>query len=354
MTIFLPPRGLIPLALLAAMPLFNGCHSIGPGTVARDRFDYSRSISDSWKQQLMLNIVKLRYMDPPVSMEVGQIVAGYSLETDLSVGGGVASDGINSLSMGAGGKYTDRPTITYTPLTGNRFIRSAMMPLPPSSVFFLIQSGWPADGVLTFSLASINGLKNQEASVSGVTPPSPDFLRFLELLRKVQLSGAVALRIEEDVQKHETVLLAFHTKGITSETLKDLAELKRLLQLSPDAREFRLVFGATQANDKELAVVTRSLLHIMGNMSAFVDIPAEHIQEGRATPGLASPGALRIHCTKGKPKDAFAAATYRNLWFWIDDRDLKTKRAFGLLMILQTLGDTGQHESLPLITIPAQ
>src|SRR5512135_2467949 len=89
------------LALLGALAL-TGCRSIGPRTVPRDRSDYSGSISDSWKRQTLLNIVKLRYIDPPVNVEVGQIVAGYSLETDVSLGGNLASaGGDNNLAFGA-------------------------------------------------------------------------------------------------------------------------------------------------------------------------------------------------------------------------------------------------------------
>ncbi len=342
------------LALLASLLVLSGCSSIGPGTVARDRFDYSRSISESWKRQALLNIVKLRYLDPPVYVDVGQIVSGYSLETDVSLGGDLVNHGDNSLSLGVAGRYTDRPTITYTPLTGNRFLRTAMMPLPPDAVFFLIQAGWPADGVLFSAVASLNGLKNQEATLAGVTPASPEFLRVLELLRKIQLSGAVAMRIEQDAQKQQTTLLAFHTKGITPETLRDIAELRRLLHLNPEAQEFRLVFAATPANDRELAVVTRSSLHIMGMMATYVEVPPEDIVQGRATPGATPATPLRIGCSPKQPADAFVTVAYRDRWFWIDDRDLRTKRAFALLMMLFALGDTGQREPLPLITIPAQ
>lgn len=334
--------------------LLAGCSSIGPGTVARDRFDFSQAIGDSWKRMTLLNVVKLRYIDPPAHVEVGQIVSGYSLETDFSLGGGISSPTERSLALGAGGRFTDRPTITYTPLTGSRFIRSAMTPLPPDAVFFLIQSGWPADGVLFASVASLNGLKNQEPTLAGVTRPAPEFLRALELLRQIQLSGAVALRVREDTLKHETTLLTFHSRGISTETAGEIAELRRLLQLDPDAQEFRLVFGATPANDREVAVVTRSLLHIMGMMAAYVEVPPEHVAQGRATPGVPAPAPLRIGCSRERPADAFVAVAYRNLWFWIDDCDLKTKRAFSMLMMLQTLADSGVRESMPLITIPAQ
>ncbi len=349
----LPDR--MQLVLLALLPVMAGCSSIGPGTVTRDRYDYSQSVSESWKRQSLLNIVKLRYLDPPVSVDVGQIVSGYTLETDVSLGGTLGSGyGNNSLSLGGSGRYTDRPTITYTPLTGNRFLRACLTPLDPEQVFFLIQAGWPADGVLFTALASLNGLKNQQATLSGVTPAAPEFLRALDLLRKIQLSGAVAMRIQQNAQKQETMLLTFHSQGITRETLDEIAELRRLLRLNPEGHEFRLVFAATPANDTEVAVITRSPLHIMAMMAAYVEVPPEHIAQGRATPGLETAGAFRVACSRSRPADAFTAVSYRDRWFWIDDRDLKTKRAFALLIMLFSLGETGQREPLPLITIPAQ
>src|SRR5688572_4423816 len=140
---------LAPLAFFTLL-VSAGCKSIGPATVARDRFDYSGSISDSWKRQTLLNIVKMRYLDPPIFVDVGQIVAGYSLETGVNAGGQISSESIqgNSLMLGGSARFTDRPTITYTPLTGSKFIKGLMTPLVPESVFFTIQSGWPADAVL--------------------------------------------------------------------------------------------------------------------------------------------------------------------------------------------------------------
>src|SRR5208337_5569284 len=110
----------------------------------------------------------------------------------------------NSMNLGGAATFIDRPTITYTPLTGNKFVKGLMTPLPPESVFFMIQSGWPADAVLFATVAEMNGLKNQGTSINGVSPPDAGFLRVLALMRKIQLSGAVAFRVKQDTQKQQT------------------------------------------------------------------------------------------------------------------------------------------------------
>jgi hypothetical protein len=66
--------------LLAGVLLgVSGCAGFGPVSVNRDRFDYIQAIGDSWKQQTLLNVVKLRYADTPVFLEVGQIISSYQV-----------------------------------------------------------------------------------------------------------------------------------------------------------------------------------------------------------------------------------------------------------------------------------
>lgn len=358
-------KSITAIFLLGLTLPFAGCRSIGPGSVARDRFDYSASIGESWKRQTLLNIVKLRYLDPPIFVDVAQIVSGYTLQTTASAGGavawpsaGYASGGVN---LGGSGQYTDRPTVTYTPLTGNKFIKGLMTPLSPESVFFTIQSGWPADGVMFATVSEINGLKNQGTSITGVTPPDPDFMRVLQLMRKIQLSGAVAMRIKQDNTSQQTTLLTFRSKNISPESLADIRELRGLLKLDPDAEEIKLVFGSNAVNDREVALITRSILQQMSTMAALVDVPPLDIAQGRATPGwetvtnsVGFPRLVKISSSKTEPQNAFVSIPYRGNWYWIDDSDLKSKRTFAFMMLLFTLADTGEKEPLPLVTIPAQ
>ena len=236
-----------------------------------------------------------------------------------------------------------------------------MTPLPPESIFFTVQSGYPADAVFSAAVGAMNSLKNQENSLEGVSPPDADFVRAVELLRKLQLSAAVGMRVQQDAQKQQTTLVTFRSKNVSEQTLADTRELRQLLHLDPEATELKLVFGASASSDKELALQARSLLHILHTMSAQVEVPVADITEGRATSGIDSvvdaagrQGLVRIHSSKDKPANASVSILYHGHWFWIDDRDLKTKRAFAFMMMLFTLAETGEKEPLPLITIPAQ
>ena len=48
------------------------------------------------------------------------------------------------------------------------------------------------------------------------------------------------------------------------------------------------------------------------------------------------------------------AVPYQDHWFWIDERDLRSKRVLTFMLMMFTLADTGEAQPLPLVTIPAR
>lgn len=348
---------------LGLFALLSGCSSLGPTTIVADRFDYSAAIADSWKQQTLLNIVKLRYMDLPVFVDVASVVSGYSLQASVSLSGTVSSARAvqgDLLSSGVQGVYTDRPTITYTPATGQRFVRGLMEPIDPKNIFFMLQSGYAADFLLSMTVESLNGVRNRSTAAGMTREADPEFLQAIALLRDVQAAGAFAMRVEEDKVKGSTGVLFFRREDMPADVVEKVAEIRRLLRLPSGTQKFTLRYSPARGADDELTVNSRSMLQIMGAFASYMDVPEEHLREHSALPSVAltatetQHGAVQIHSAKEKPANAYVAVHYRDYWFWIDHGDLRTKRALNAVMLFFTLVDTGSKEPLPLITIPAQ
>jgi hypothetical protein len=328
-----------------------------------DRFDYSATIADSWKQQMLLNIVKLRYVDLPVFVEVASIVSGYSLQTGVSVGGTVSTEKAvqgNFLTAGVQGVYTDRPTITYAPSTGQKFMHGLMEPIDPKSIFFMLQGGYAADFLLSMTVESLNGVRNRSTAVGMMREADPDFLRAIALLHDVQAAGAFAMRVEEDKVKSSTAVILFRSEDMPTDVLAKIVEIRRLLKLPAGSQKFTLRYSPARGADDELTVNSRSMLQIMLAFSSYIDVPEEHLRDHSALPAVAQTaaeiqqGAIGIHSSKERPTDAYVAVHYRDYWFWIGQGDLRTKRALIAVIFFFTLADTGGNEALPLITIPAQ
>jgi hypothetical protein len=349
-------------ATLAGVLLLAGCAHLGPKTVAVDRFDYSSAIADSWKQQILLNIVKIRYVDLPVFVDVSSIVAGYSLQTGVAVNGVMSSERAvqgNYGSIGGTAIYTDRPTITYVPMTGEKFLKGLVTPIEPRNIFFLLQSGYPADFILALTVESLNGIRNRSATGGVVREADPDFLRALQLLREVQLAGAVGMRVEEDKVKGSTAVLFFQRDDLPADIKAKGAEIRRLLKLPADQQKFALTYSPMRGAANELAVNSRSMLQILGAFASYVEVPEAHLKAGLAAPAFERESATqrtigRIRGGPAKPDNAYVAVQYQGQWFWVDGSDWQAKRALTAVMFFFTLADTGNAERLPLVTIPAQ
>lgn len=225
----------------------------------------------------------------------------------------------------------------------------------------MLQSGYAADFLLGLTVESLNGVRNRSTVGAAVREADPEFIRALALLREVQVAGAFGMRVEEDKAKGSTAVVFFRREGVPPAIAEKAAEIRRLLKLPAEPQKFVLTYSPVRGGDNELAVNSRSMLQIMQAFASYVDVPEAHLKDSSAWPGPAYvPAAesrgqnVRIHSGKNKPASAFAAVRYRDYWFWVDNGDLRTKRALTALVFFFTLSETGNPETLPLITIPAQ
>ncbi len=354
-------RGLAILACASMLACLGGCAGIGPGTVSRDRFDYTASISDSWKGQMLLNLVKIRYGDAPVFLDVASVISQYQVQGALSFNGSwfnAPASIYPALTLGSQGTYSDRPTITYSPLVGERFARSLMTPIPPAAIISLIQAGYPADMVLRLTVHSINGLQNHFGGLVRAQQTDTRFFKMVELMRRMQLSNSTGLRLNRIDSRQSTLLII---RGEMDERVQaDSRELRKLLGLDPDAPELNIAYGSVAKDNREVAILSRSILDVLVELASYIEVPAEHVQEKRVNAtmppeffeGKALPPLIRIQTSASKPDDAFIAVPYRDQWFWLDDRDMFSKRMFSFLMFIFTLVESGDKTPPPTVTIP--
>lgn len=179
-------------------------------------------------------------------------------------------------------------------------------------------------------------------------------MRALALFRDIQLAGALNFRIEIGAQGEET-LVFFRMRDMPAETVAKIEQLRSLLGVQEADGRYRLVYSPVPGGKGELAVHTRSMLQILLALAGTVNVPQEHIQDNRASRALRSEAEqmpFLVKSGKDKPQDAYAAVAYRNHWFWIDDTDFRSKRAFAFIMFLFTLSEEGGNERLPVLTIP--
>ena len=337
-----------------------GCASIGPASVPRDRFDYVATISDSWKRQMLQNLLKVRYNDAPVFLDVTSVVNSYTLDREVAVGGQLAPVGRGDTFGAATGNlgYSDRPTITYTPLAGEKFARSLMTPLPVSALLNLVQSGYPADLVLRIGAISIGGLDNAYGGRLAGHPGDPRFAELLTALREAQQARVIGVR-ERSVPERNAGVLYFRN---TNEGAAALAAIRRLLALDPAVLEYDVVYGPFATRNTQIAILSRSTLQVMTDFASYVDVSAAEIAEGRVyAPARTAdelarfPPLIRVRTGETAPPDAHVGVRYRDRWFWIDDQDVESKAALGALMLLFSLADTDLAQGArPVLTIPTR
>jgi hypothetical protein len=128
------------------------------------------------------------------------------------------------------------------------------------------------------------------------------------------------------------------------------------LALDPLAPAYELLYGLVPSDTNEIAVLTYSILEMMNDLAWRIDVPPDHIAEGRTGSSFSDADSgqeplFRVHYAKERPADSFVAVHNRGYWFYIDDRDTVSKRSFGILQLLLSLTDAGETGRGPVVSI---
>lgn len=341
---------------LAAALASTGCATLqDPATIQPDLLAYNEAIAVSQREQLLLNIVQLRYRDTISFIQITGVTTSYSrsLGGDFASGLGIDAGPFDeALRFGGDSERSVRPLVEYEPLQGPGYAFQLLSPIEPSSLFLLTQSGWSAERLLLCCIARVAEVENARAAAG----PTPDFLpdnaAFRALaadLRRLQLDGGLIVDIYAGEAGRQVVLTI---RGETPAAVR----VRTALGFAPNATSLPITDQAAAGD--ALTVRGRSLLGILSALSQTVEAPAAHA--GLVTPAPANGdwstvigGMFRVRSSSERPADSAVAVQYRGVWFWIDDGDLQSKSTFDLVSHLFALqaarGQAGAPD--PLIVL---
>ncbi len=358
-------RTLITILTIILCITMTACRRFGHKQVPLDSFNYNEAIARSSNEQMLLNLVRLRYREVPVFLAVGSVITQYFYLGDLSAGASfgkpTAGAAHEIIDAKARMLYAERPTITYSPLGGQEFSQQLLRPIPNDLLFSLVQSGWPPEQLLMMGLERLNHLQNLHF---GTVPSTANIERIREFDRVVQLIIELSKRRSIEMQSgnagkpNDRFLVFKQVNDIDTRNL--IKEFKSLLNLDPDQSTFRVIKTLIGRRPDEITMRVRSLLALMGFLSSGVEIPAAHVDEERAekitipvdTEYQSILFPLKIHSSVEKPKDAFVAVQHHGHWFYIKHSDHLSKQDFGLLTYLFQMQSPQAQTLGPMITVP--
>lgn len=334
------------------------CQVTGPRSIKTGRDNYNVAIAQTNDQQLLLNLVRLRYRDTPLFLEVSSITSSFAFEVGSSASGTVFPTATRGAGLGGNVGYSDKPTISYSPLQGARFVTQVLSPLDPKVLLLMYHSGWSIDRIMKVCVQRLGPLDNASRA-SGPTPSSPPehtaFFEATAQLRQLWLAGALEMGSFTD-DRGESLVLRIAEDSVHSPASRRLAELLGM----PEPQQ-TLVFA--DGDPSGVTLVPRSLMAALFYLSQSVEVPQRDLDAGRVTVTVDADGEdfdwttitgglMRIRNKRTQPSDAYVAVPYRGRWFYIDDSDLDSKSTFSLLSQLFELQSGNIKNAGPTLTIP--
>jgi hypothetical protein len=402
-------------AIGVALGLVGASGCFGPTAVRYTRMRYNEVVRDTNDQQLLLNIVRLRYADSPIFIDLPNITSQFEIQGTGGYLGGYGNQYKGPTSLGSGlMSLRDTPTLSYHPREGREIAKALLTPIT-GELFIVVNAGADVEQLLFLAMNDINDVNNA-ARATTLTPTVPDhnveFMRGVRLLADLRARDATELAFATDeetegasepiskgsvlgkdllsaakdgyvyraagdgqvrlIKRDKELVLKIHAGYVDS---PEMAEVARIFHLTPGRDMYKLkseladvtnltkVRLPTALGNDTLYMNLRSILQVMTFLSKGVCLPDEHVARGIApsTPrpdGLpfdwteVTAGHFAVRCQKHRPKDAEVAVPYRGYWFYIADNDVASRASLAILEVLFALQESDGKSAGPLLTLP--
>ncbi len=367
-----------------------GC-STGSSQFSSSRMDYNQALQETEQKELLLNIIRLRYNEPPAFLQVTGISSQFEFTSELLIGGETDGDGrLQVFTPEAAISFSSSPTVTFAPQQEKEFTRQIMAPVGPETLYRLIEYGWGLERVFGLMVRRINNVGTPvglEREALELPTDQLDVFRKLGLwqrthqlelalmsrsvdvldgylihdlslddLTTLREKGYALVREQEGYRLTEDMESLELTVSATLAESADWLSLANKLNLDGQAGTYRIdPVRNSRQNSSQLTVALRSPLEMMAFLSRGVSVPDSHHAE-RVAPGWPIPDGLEffhVHASQQKPTDIYLAVEHLGTWFYIPKDDLESRRTLGLLSsLIRQEVQAGGAENLPILTLP--
>lgn len=377
------------VACVATLAAVVASCTFGPRQLTKGHLAYNEAVKNSEDDELLLNIVRLRYSDTIEFMSTSSVSSQLSFTVALGAEGGDTAQ-FGGLAVGRGGaEYSTRPTFTFVPEGGKEFSRQLIEPVPVRLLAYLIAADWGADFLFQLLVRGANGLRNEFGL------PNEGFKDLATRLGALHLQGDLHVGFVEETEALSDPIDASRVSGtdlveaaksgyqfrrepgqsgfvltatkrqpvLAVEPSTDGDAVVRLLGLKPGRPYYPLkagtIIGGTEPDAESITIRTRSLLGTIVYLTQGVRVPEKHVERGIVTEwplGLTEELSIEdnfdVRVSTKRP-DAQWAVRYRGHWFYLEDTDTASRATFLHLAELLRLGlSRGSGQQAPVLTLP--
>lgn len=352
----------VTVPLLLGVLAAGGCSVAGTTAIRSGRAVYNDVIVSTNNEQILSMILHMRYLEPYGLLDVASVTANVRIQTSVGAQFGVGSSANyagNLVPISAGALYEENPTISYTPVQGEAYLRQMLSPLPLDIAVLLMSALGDTPAAMMLLVDEINGIRNPEFDDDSSSTQEDRFVRVADLLASLHRRGFVTWA--QEAADPPTFALVLRGEG--ADYAEAVARLHELLGLDkPTSLDelitLRVLLAVGQRKDQVIELRTRSVHDLFRIAAASVDVPEEHLESGQAPrlPPSGPVGAqIRIRRSAGRPPDAMVAVEFRGWWYSIGATDARSKETFRLLeavMSTRIAEATRGHSGVPVLTVP--
>ena len=186
------------VSLFMSLLMLSGCSTVGPALYESSFEDFNDAIRKTSDGQMLTNLVRMRYLETPVFLQVAGITTNFNVNGNLGASAGFPEGGKNNYGLSAGAGFSESPTISFSLPDSDKYYGRLLAPLSAKQITSLYFGGFDSEAVFLTTARGVNRLRNispEYADTVTETASFSDFKEAFALITKLRGEGLVDIEM---------------------------------------------------------------------------------------------------------------------------------------------------------------